>query len=63
MVIGNPLTTFAIAYNKEIGLSSVIREGSSFNGPKGVAIAPSGESYVTDGYGNARRHRFTPDGD
>ena len=27
-----------------------------------MALSPSGEIYVTDGYGNARVHKFTPDG-
>ena len=30
--------------------------------PTGAAVAPSGEVYVSDGYGNARVHRFGPTG-
>lgn len=33
-----------------------------FNSPTDVAVAPDGEIYVTDGYGNTRVHRFAPDG-
>jgi sugar lactone lactonase YvrE len=33
-----------------------------FNRPTDAAVASNGEIYVTDGYGNARVHRFTPEG-
>jgi peptidylglycine monooxygenase len=33
-----------------------------FNHPADVAIAPNGEIYVADGYGNAVIHRFSPEG-
>jgi DNA-binding beta-propeller fold protein YncE len=33
-----------------------------FHFPTNLALGPSGDLYVTDGYGNARVHRFTPDG-
>ena len=33
-----------------------------FNHPTDVAVAADGEIYVSDGYGNARVHRFAPDG-
>jgi peptidylglycine monooxygenase len=33
-----------------------------FNHPADVAVAPSGEVYVADGYGNSAVHRFSPDG-
>jgi DNA-binding beta-propeller fold protein YncE len=33
-----------------------------FNQPCNLAIAPDGELFVADGYGNARVHRFSPDG-
>ena len=42
--------------------ASVKRGGPPFNRPTDVAIAPDGELYVCDGYGNARVHRFTADG-
>jgi DNA-binding beta-propeller fold protein YncE len=36
--------------------------GKPFDKPTGVAVAPSGEIYVSDGYGNRRVHKFSPDG-
>lgn len=38
------------------------RAAGPFNRPTDVAVAPSGDVYVCDGYGNARVHRFTADG-
>ncbi len=43
-------------------LATITHGGPPFNMPTGVAIAPNGEIYVSDGYGNARVHRFAPDG-
>ena len=40
----------------------VKRAGPPFNRPTDVAVAPSGEIYVSDGYANCRVHRFSPDG-
>ncbi len=36
--------------------------GPPFNAPTDVALSASGEMYISDGYGNARIHKFTPDG-
>jgi DNA-binding beta-propeller fold protein YncE len=33
-----------------------------FHRPSDVAISPTGEIYISDGYGNARIHRFSADG-
>ena len=38
------------------------RPAGPFNGPTDVAFGPSGELFVTDGYANARVHRFSGDG-
>jgi len=43
-------------------LTTITRGGPPFNRPTGVALSSSGEIYVADGYGNARVHKFTPDG-
>jgi len=44
------------------GLASIKQSGPPFNLPTGVALSSSGEIYVSDGYGNARVHKFSPDG-
>ncbi len=41
---------------------TIIRAAGPFNQPTNLAIAPTGELYVSDGYGNARVHRFSADG-
>ncbi|MEW6671332.1 MAG: peptidyl-alpha-hydroxyglycine alpha-amidating lyase family protein [Thermodesulfobacteriota bacterium] len=43
-------------------ISSITKGGAPFNRPTGVALSPAGEIYVADGYGNARVHKFSPDG-
>jgi hypothetical protein len=43
-------------------LLTITHGGPPFNRPTGLAVAPSGELYVSDGYGNARVHRFSADG-
>lgn len=39
-----------------------IQGGPPFNRPTGVALSSSGEIYVSDGYGNCKVHKFSPDG-
>jgi DNA-binding beta-propeller fold protein YncE len=43
-------------------LMTIKRGAGPFNRPTQVAEAPNGDLYVSDGYGNARIHRFTADG-
>lgn len=43
-------------------LNSIKRAGPPFNRPTKAVIAPSGELYVSDGYGNARIHKFSQEG-
>jgi len=62
MVIGTPGVPSDTGYVREKGLSSITHGGPPFNRPTKVAIAKNGELYVSDGYGNARVHRFTADG-
>ena len=50
---GEPRST---AYRK------IARAAGPFNLPTDIAVAPSGEMFVTDGYGNARVHKFAGDG-
>jgi DNA-binding beta-propeller fold protein YncE len=40
-------------------LVSIKRGAGPFNRPTRLAVAPNGELYVSDGYGNARIHRFS----
>jgi DNA-binding beta-propeller fold protein YncE len=37
--------------------------GKPFNRPTHATVAPNGDIYVSDGYGNARIHCFSPDGE
>lgn len=41
---------------------NVTHGGDPFNLPTDIAFAPSGEMFITDGYGNARVHKFSADG-
>lgn len=43
-------------------VASIKRGGPPFNRPTNIAVALSGDIYVSDGYGNARIHRFSADG-
>jgi streptogramin lyase len=40
----------------------VTHGGGPFNMPTDIDVAPSGEMFITDGYGNARVHKFAADG-
>jgi hypothetical protein len=42
-------------------LLSIRRGAGPFNRPTRLAVAPNGDLYVSDGYGNARIHRFSAD--
>ncbi|QDT97133.1 peptidyl-alpha-hydroxyglycine alpha-amidating lyase family protein [Gimesia aquarii] len=41
---------------------NIQRVGPPFNFPTNLAISPSGDLYIADGYGNARIHHFSADG-
>jgi len=43
-------------------LLTIRRGGGPFHRPTKVAVAPSGDLYITDGYGNAQVHRFSAAG-
>lgn len=45
-----------------IDYRTIRQAAGPFNMPTNLALAPNGEMYVSDGYGNARVHRFAPDG-
>lgn len=41
---------------------TIVRAGPPFHYPTNLALSPAGEMYVSDGYGNARMHKFSADG-
>ena len=41
---------------------TIQRVAGPFNQPTNLALSPDGSMYITDGYGNARVHKFSPDG-
>jgi DNA-binding beta-propeller fold protein YncE len=45
-----------------IDYRTIQRVGPPFNRPTNLALSRNGDMYVTDGYGNARVHKFAPDG-
>jgi DNA-binding beta-propeller fold protein YncE len=55
---GRPSDTGATS----IDYRTIRRAGPPFHYPTNLAVGPSGDLYVSDGYGNARVHRFAPDG-
>jgi DNA-binding beta-propeller fold protein YncE len=55
---GRPSDTGATSHDYR----SIRRGGPPFHYPTNVAFSPEGDLYVTDGYGNARVHKFAPDG-
>ena len=44
-------------------VGSITRGAPPYNRPTNLAVAPSGDLYVSDGYGNARVHRFSNQGE
>ena len=48
--------------NSSIDYRTIQRSAPPFNFPTNLAVAPNGDLYVADGYGNARIHQFSPDG-
>jgi DNA-binding beta-propeller fold protein YncE len=43
-------------------VTSIKRGAGPFNRPTNIAVAPNGDLYISDGYGNARVHQFSPTG-
>ena len=48
---------------RSVDYRDIRRAGPPFNFPTNLALSPEGELYVADGYGNARIHKFTADGE
>ena len=42
-------------------VATVARSAGPYNRPTNIAVAPNGDLYVSDGYGNARVHHFSAD--
>jgi hypothetical protein len=55
---GRPSDTGATS----IDYRTIQRAAGPFHFPTNVALGPTGDLYVSDGYGNARVHRFAADG-
>src|SRR5262249_15944989 len=55
---GKPSDTGATS----IDYRTIRRSAGPFNYPTNLAVAPNGDLYIADGYGNERIHRFSPDG-
>ncbi|HZL99845.1 MAG TPA: hypothetical protein VFD43_06300, partial [Planctomycetota bacterium] len=49
-------------YGKSDAWKYVTHGGGPFNLPTDIDLNPAGEMFVTDGYGNARVHKFAADG-
>jgi DNA-binding beta-propeller fold protein YncE len=62
LTLGRPGVPSETGYDGK-NVASITHSGPPFNRPTNVAVAPSGELYVSDGYGNARVHRFSADGE
>jgi DNA-binding beta-propeller fold protein YncE len=63
--LGTPNRPSETGYQMERGydLRQIRRGGGPFNRPTRLSRAPGGDLYVSDGYGNARVHHFSPDGE
>ena len=60
MTIGEPGKSADTGY--KIGESPVKKAAGPFNRVTNVAVLPSGDMYIADGYGNARVHKYSADG-
>ena len=72
--LGEPLMTIgAKDYRSDTGVDptdygsttyrKVTHPGEPFNLPAGIALSPSGEIFIADGYANCRIHRFSRQGE
>ncbi len=48
---------------RSLGIRDHAAMQAPFNHPADVCVAPTGELYVADGYGNSNIHRFSPEGE
>jgi DNA-binding beta-propeller fold protein YncE len=61
MMLGDPARPADTGF--AVGRSPVQYAGGPFNMVTNVAVSASGEMFISDGYGNARVHRFSPSGE
>ena len=61
MTLGDPARPADTGF--KVGESPVQHAAGPFNMVTNVAVTQSGEMFISDGYGNARVHRFSPDGE
>lgn len=59
---GQPSDTGYVPASGPNALRTIVRGAGPFNRPTRLAMAPTGDLYVSDGYGNARVHHFRGDG-
>jgi sugar lactone lactonase YvrE len=60
--IGTPGVASDTGHTGGQGGRNVLRSAGPFNRPADVCLDADGRIYAADGYGNARIHRFAPDG-
>jgi DNA-binding beta-propeller fold protein YncE len=46
----------------QAAIATIKRGGPPFNRPTGIDLSSTGDLFISDGYGNARVHKFSPDG-
>ena len=61
MTLGTPGEPADTGY--KIGVSPVRRAAGPFHRVTNVAVLPNGDMYIADGYGNARVHKFSAQGE
>lgn len=62
MTLGTPGSPSDTGYDG-FGQDTVVRAAGPFNNPTKLVVSPDGDLYITDGYGNARVHRFSSNGE
>jgi DNA-binding beta-propeller fold protein YncE len=62
MTLGTMNTPAATGYDGKNYLT-IARPAGPFNRPTNLAVGPTGDLYVSDGYGNCRVHQFSPTGE
>jgi hypothetical protein len=65
MTLGTPDQPSNTGYNWDVStrLNTIAHGGPPFHRPTRLSVSQDGDLYVSDGYGNARIHRFSAKGD